>query len=138
VKTCALDRGSSIAPIKVYRFKDQLWFKDNQVCSQVEAGVDRIFDVLDIDADDDRRARRDRYGLILARMENFLSTMPGSSKCKSRSERLRECVAVKLLIKGFDRLLLADRCNYGFKPTQPTSSYRFELESWTRRRASRR
>jgi hypothetical protein len=59
VKTCGVDRGVSAVPIKVYRFKDQLWFKDNSTWKQIAAGLDQVCDVLDIDAQDgNRRANR--------------------------------------------------------------------------------
>jgi hypothetical protein len=54
VKTCGVD--------KVYRFKDQLWFKDDLVWREVAAGVDQVCDVLDNDTHDgDRQTRRDGY-----------------------------------------------------------------------------
>ena len=63
VKTCGVDWGISTVPLKIYRFEDQLWFKDNFVWRRVAAGTDQVCDVLDIDAQDgDRRSRRDRYG----------------------------------------------------------------------------
>ena len=63
VKTCGVDWGISTVPLKVYRFKDQLWFKDNLIWRPVAAGIDQVCDVLDIDAKDGaRRSRGDRYG----------------------------------------------------------------------------
>ena len=63
VKTCGVDWGISTVPLKIYRFEDQLWFKDNFVWRRVAAGTAQVSDVLDIDAQDgDRRSRRDRYG----------------------------------------------------------------------------
>jgi hypothetical protein len=62
-KTCGVDQGISITPLKVYWFDKHYWFKDNLVWRQIDAGIDRVCDVLDIDAQDvDRRSRRNRYG----------------------------------------------------------------------------
>jgi hypothetical protein len=58
-KTCEMDRAVSTAPLRVYRFKDQLWFKDNSVRRPVAAGIDQVCDVLDIDA---RRSSRNNCG----------------------------------------------------------------------------
>jgi hypothetical protein len=62
VKTCGVDQGISTVPLKVYRFNDQLWFKDNSIWWKIDAGIDQVCDVLDIDAQDgNRRSRRDHY-----------------------------------------------------------------------------
>ena len=61
VKICRVDLGISTVPLKVYRFEDERWFKDNQR-RRVDAKIDQVCNVLDIDVlDDDRRARRDRH-----------------------------------------------------------------------------
>jgi hypothetical protein len=58
-KTCGVDRAVSTVPLRVYRFKDQLWFKDNSVWRPVAAGIDQVCDVLDVDA---RRSSRNNCG----------------------------------------------------------------------------
>jgi hypothetical protein len=51
VKTCAPDPGlASGGPLKVYRFQNELWFKDVWKWRRVDGKVDNVCDLLDIDA----------------------------------------------------------------------------------------
>jgi hypothetical protein len=50
VKTCGLDPGiESAAPLKVYRFENELWFRDHRRWRRVDGKVDNVCDLLDID-----------------------------------------------------------------------------------------
>jgi hypothetical protein len=51
VKTCASDPGiASGVPLKVYRFENELWFKDIWKWRRVDGKADNVCDLLDIDA----------------------------------------------------------------------------------------
>jgi hypothetical protein len=51
VKTCGWDPGiESGAPLKVYRFENELWFSDHRRWRRVDGKVDNVCDLLDIDA----------------------------------------------------------------------------------------
>jgi hypothetical protein len=51
VKTCGTDPGIvSAVPLKVYRFENELWFKDTWKWRRVDGKVDNVCDLLDIDA----------------------------------------------------------------------------------------
>jgi len=51
VKTCGWDPTvASGAPLKVYRFEQDLWFSDRGAWRRVDGKVDNVCDLLDIDA----------------------------------------------------------------------------------------
>jgi hypothetical protein len=49
VKTCGLDPGIAAAvPLKVFRFEEKLWYRDNHRWRQVDGNPDNVCDLLDI------------------------------------------------------------------------------------------
>ena len=50
MKTCGFDPSTgSGAPMKVYRFEDALWFDDRSRWRRIDAKVENVCDLLDID-----------------------------------------------------------------------------------------
>lgn len=62
VKTCGVAEKISKVPLRVYRYDGKLWFKEDSIWWQIDAGTERVCDVLDVDAQNGvRRSREDQH-----------------------------------------------------------------------------
>jgi hypothetical protein len=62
VKTCGVDEEISKVPLRVYRYDGKLWFKENSKWWQIDAGIDKVCDVLDVDVQNGiRRSHEDHH-----------------------------------------------------------------------------
>ena len=62
VKTCGVAEQISKVPLRVYRYDGKLWFKEDSIWWQIDAGTATVCDVLDVDAQNGvRRSHEEQH-----------------------------------------------------------------------------